>query len=158
MQVTECPLWCGWRQPNGAYRDLAAMRARTLEHVAAEHLEELQLLLAGAEGGRGEPQMCVVTQHLDARQVNEAADLVLSVLVPKMRGQLARELTLRQLRPLDPWPAVTVHRYRWAETYLELHPDAPGGLRPAREDETPELYQLELRTLAVQDTRPAPQL
>jgi hypothetical protein len=161
MRTEDCPLRCGWRTPlqvlqlelDSAREQLQPATDRILEHLAAEHLQELQLMLAGASGGRGAPVTAQVTQHVDARQVDGAADVVLGVLVPQMRGQLARKLAQEKLRPVDPWPAVQVRRFRWAEHPGTQHPDAPGGMRPAREDERPDLYQLELRTLAVPDTR-----
>jgi hypothetical protein len=92
-------------------------------------------------------------QHIDARQVLGAADLVRSVVVPRMRAQLAAKLAGENLRPVDPWPAVQVLRFCWADQYLQTQPDAPGGMRLAGEDEEPDLWQLELSTDAVPDTR-----
>ena len=132
---------------------LEQMHGELLAHLRDEHLEELQLMVAGASGGRGTPVTAQITQHIDARQVQDARDVVAGVLVPQMRAQLAKKLTLEKLRPVDPWPAVQVRRFRWAEHPGTQYPDAPGGMRPAREDEQPDLYQLELRTLAVPDTR-----
>jgi hypothetical protein len=174
MKYLECPLRpCLWRTvdrshlgwvvvnqpgPDGQL-DLVrqpavdVMQRELLAHVASEHVEELQLMLAGASGGQGAPVTASVVQHIDARQVQDAADLVASILVPKMRGQLAQKLATEKLRPVDPWPAVQVRRFCWGERYLEVHPDAPGGMRPACEDEEPDLYQLELQTLAVPDRR-----
>lgn len=131
------------------------MHGELLAHIRDEHVTELQFMLAGAAGGHGTPVVAQVTQHIDARQVQDAGDLVLSVLVPKMRAQMAADLAKRTLRPLDPWPAVTVLRLRWHEDYLGSEPGsaAPAGMRPAREDEQPDLWQLHLQTDAVPDTR-----
>lgn len=134
------------------------MHGELLAHLADEHLAELQLMLAGASGGHGQPVVAFVHYSLDARSLQDAADVVLAVVVPKLRAQLAAELARKNLRPVDPWPAVQVRRYCWGK-YLEAHPelaaaeDAPAGMRPAGEDEQPDLYQLELRTDAVPDTR-----
>jgi hypothetical protein len=145
-----CPLRdCTWRND----RPWQEQHNRLLDHLRTDHLYELQLMVAGADGGQGEPVMASVMQHIDARQVQGAADLVASVLVPQMRASLARKLASQNLRPVDPWPAVQVRRYRWAEQYMERHPDAPGGMRPAGEDEDPDLWQLELSTEAVPDRR-----
>jgi len=175
MKYLECPLRpCHWRtvdrshlgtvvvvhgkDENGRLRmerqsAVDVMQGDLLAHIASEHLGVLQLMLAGASGGRGEPVTASVMQHIDARQVLDAADLVAGVLVPNMRAQLARKLAREHLRPVDPWPAVEVRRFCWSDKYLEMHSDAPGGMRLAHEDEQPDLYQLELQTLAVPDTR-----
>jgi hypothetical protein len=113
-------------------------------HLGEQHWEELQLMLAEIDGGRGGSVVYSVNQRIDAHQVQNATDLVATDLVPQMRARLARDLARQNLRPLTPWPAVRVRRYCWRE---------PGGMRPAREDEEPDLYELELRTDAVRDTR-----
>jgi hypothetical protein len=132
------------------------------EHLAAEHREELQLLLAGVDGGRGEPVVANLMQHLDVRQVEGAGDVVLSVLIPKMRASLAAELARKGLRPLDPWPAVQVRRYVWTtspEWQAAMNSgDRPPGMRELElfeleDGRQPDLYQLELQTQAVRDTR-----
>ena len=144
LAALDCPLRpCRWR---------TMTHGQLLAHVASVHLEELQLMVAGASGGRGAPVTATVVQHIDARQVRDAADLVASVLVPSMRAQLARKLARDNLRPIDAWPAVQVRRFVWGPSSFPI-PDAPGGMRPALEDETPDLYELELSTLAVPDTR-----
>jgi hypothetical protein len=158
-----CPLRdCGWRHP-ASLDGPAGVTSQLLDHLATDHLQELQLMVAGASGGHGTPVVMELVQHIDARQVQDAADLVASVLVPQMRARLARDMALKGLRPVDPWPAVQVRRYVWTEYgdhaasmsgnvnllpgTRELHPIE---LEDGRE---PDLYQLELRTQAVPDTR-----
>jgi hypothetical protein len=178
MQYLHCPMrQCDWRTVDRSHLgwvvvgkpaadssgvDLERQPARDvmhgelLAHLADVHVPELQLMLAGASGGRGEPVTCNVVQHIDARQVQDAADLVASVLVPQMRARLAKELCKRNLRPLDPWPAVQVRRYCWgdyATSALNPPPGVPGGMRAPEAGERPDLYALELSTDAVPDTR-----
>ena len=89
MEHEPCPLrGCTWHVlRNWADPQLHPVtQARLLEHLRAEHLYELQLMVAGADGGHGAPVTASVTQHIDARQVQDAADLVVSVLVPQMRA------------------------------------------------------------------------
>lgn len=131
---------------------LEQMHGELLEHLRTDHLQELQLMLAGASGGRGTPVQAGITQHLTAEAMRGAEDTVLAVVVPKMRAQLAGQLAKKKLRPLDPWPAVQVRKLCWAAMDVE-HDGAPGGMRPARDGEEPDLWQLELRTDAVPDTR-----
>lgn len=95
-----------------------------------------------------------VTQHLDALQVQGAPELVATVIVPQMRARLVRDLAGRGLRPVDGWPAVKVRRYVWTtpgEYAAAMGAGFPSGMRPAREDEEPALYQLELFTDAIPD-------
>ena len=156
----DCPLReCSWTTRDGTLHDATR---RTLEHLAAEHREELQLMLAGVDGGHGVPVVCTFTQQIDARQVQDAADLVAGVLVPKMRAQMAADLARKNLRPLDPWPAVTVRRFAWSTSErwaATMHNgDAPVGMLELTDEHltagmAPDLYQLELRTDAVQDPR-----
>jgi hypothetical protein len=124
-------------------------------HITEAHREELQLMLAGIDGGRGEPVTVGLTQHIAAAQMRGAEDLVAATLVPQMRAEMARKMAKQGLRPLDPWPAVQVERYRFADGVESWKPgsDAPGGMRPARDGEAPDLYAFTLQTEAVKDTR-----
>lgn len=133
-----------------------AMRDELLEHMAETHREDLQMMLAGLDGGRGEPVVVTDVQHVHAGQVRGAEDLVAGTLVPRMRGHFAAAIAKKGLRPLDPWPAVTVLRWCWQQRMPLLEvpvENAPSGMRPAQDGEQPDLYTLELRTLAVTDTR-----
>lgn len=139
------------------------MDLNELRAIAEAHQEDLQLMLASIDGGRGVPVRTSIVQHLDAQQVDGARDLVLSVLVPKMRAQLAAELAKQNLRPLDPWPAVQITRWVWTSsdeyvTAMLEKGEGPAGMRELQpweleEGRTPDLYRLELRTDAVPDTR-----
>lgn len=170
MNRVQCPVRpCDWTAPlQWEQRDQEGrthMRYGQDElraHLGQTHREELQLMLAGVDGGRGEPVVCTFTQHLDARQVEGAGDVVLSVLIPSMRAKLTAELAAKGLRPLDPWPAVQVRRYVWTtspEWQAAMNSgDRPPGMRELElfeleDGQQPDLYQLELRTDAVQDTR-----
>lgn len=180
-----CPLRCGWRQvdrshlgtvvvvdgraedgsPNLVTKSAAlSMQDELRAHLASEHRNELLWMVAGIEGGRGAPVTVNLVQHLDARQLRDAADLALTVLVPQMRARLARDLATKRLRPVDPWPAVQVRRYVWANagdyTQAMMNGDSgqPRGMREMADVELedgrePDLYQLELSTPAVADTR-----
>jgi hypothetical protein len=136
---------------------LLAQQDEIREHLADAHRGELQLMLAGMDGGRGEPVDVTMQQTVSREAAQGAEDMVLSVLVPKMRAQFAADLARKGLRPLDPWPAVTVLRCRWADYpgNWAHDPDGrvPAGMRPVHDGETPDLYVLELRTDAVTDTR-----
>jgi hypothetical protein len=135
---------------------LLAQQDEVRDHVADAHRGELQLMLAGTDGGRGEPVDVTLRQTITRDAVQGAEDMVLSVLVPKMRAQFAADLARKDLRPLDPWPAMTVLRYRWETNYSAAWdtPDGtPAGMRLAGEGERPDMYVLELRTDAVADTR-----
>ncbi len=124
-------------------------------HITEAHREELQLMLAGIDGGRGEPVTVGLTQHIAAAQMRGAEDLVAATLVPQMRAEMARKMAKQGLRPLDPWPAVQVERYAFTDYPLRLpqRPGVPGGMRPARDGEAPDLYAFTLQTEAVKDTR-----
>lgn len=163
MRAEQCPLReCSWQTPAGSYRDLMVQQDELREHLAAEHREELQLMLAGMDGGRGVPVVCTSTQQIDARQVQDAADLVAGVLMPQMRARMAADLAKKKLRPLDPWPAVTVRRFAWTTPErwaAAMHNGStPAGMVELTDEHLaaglrPDLYQLELRTDAVQDSR-----
>jgi len=123
-------------------------------HMAKVHREELQLMLAGIDGGRGEPVVVGLTQHIAAAQMRGAEDLVAATLVPQMRAEMARKMAREGLRPLDPWPAVQVECWVYVAQPFPVSQDgAPGGTRVALADEAPDLYSLTLETEAVKDTR-----
>lgn len=122
-----------------------------LDHLAGAHLEHLQLLLAAVGGvPGGEQQVVQVTMQLDPETVRRAPEGVpVDHVVERLRTRLAAELTRQQMRPLDPWPAVTVRRMAWSAEYgnglRELDPEDP---------QQPDLWQLELRTRALPDLQP----
>ncbi len=177
LSYLHCPLWpCSWRtvdrshlttvvmadgedengRPNLVTRDaVQVIREELRMHLAAEHRRELQLLLAHADGAAGEPVRVGLVQDIDAVQVRGAEDLVASTLVPQMRARFARDMAAKNLRPLDPWPAVIVHRYVWRDApgYAAAMFDGsnPPGMREAHNGERPDFYRFELSTLAVND-------
>jgi hypothetical protein len=125
------------------------------EHLATEHLEHLQRLLSAASGGRGDLSVVTSTVVLSRELVEHAPEgAPVAHAVEQLRRQLQRELALRNLRPLDPWPAVTVRRLAWSNA-LEQQDGLPHGMRELHPDDPqpPDLYHLELRTLAQPDTR-----
>jgi hypothetical protein len=179
MQYLHCPLRpCHWRivdrshlttvvmvdgadengLPKLVTRDAAqVMQAELREHLTTDHRRDLQLMLAGIDADQAGLQVCSIVQHVDARQMQDAGDLVATVLVPQMRARLAKDMASKGLRPLDPWPAVIVRRYVWGDR--EFWTDAmhsghvPPGMRKAEDGEVPDLYALELHTDAIPDTR-----
>jgi hypothetical protein len=184
MQYLHCPLQpCHWRTvdrshlttvvmvdgadenglPHLVTRDAAkVVQTELREHLATDHRRELQLMLAGIDADQAGLQVCSIVQHVDARQVQDAADLVATVLVPQMRARLAKDMASKGLRPLDPWPAVIVRRYVWTsdEQWMDaMHAGHnPPGMRELQDGERedgrqPDLYALELHTEAIPDTR-----
>jgi hypothetical protein len=152
----------GTHEPNLVTRDaLDVMQDELRGHLAQTHRRELQLMLAGADGGRGEPQRASLVQTISAEYADGVGDVILGVLVPRMRAQFAADLAKKGLRPLDPWPAVVVRRLVWSgERYGLVFQDgeAPHGMRELTDTEldagrTPDLFQLELHTEAVPDAR-----
>jgi hypothetical protein len=176
----QCPLYvvCGWATPDRSRLGhvvvidteasdrsgkLVTHHVDAVEHVndqlrehLADHREQLQELLAAAEGGRGELSVVSVTMQLSAEVVRRAPeDAAADHAVEHLRRQLALDLTRRQMRPLDPWPAVTVRRLVYGGFTLVDADSLPSGMQELHPDDPqpPDLFQLALRTLAQHDSR-----
>lgn len=119
-------------------------------------------MLAEMDGIRGDDvQRVSLVQHID-RQAILHIPTALDVLVPQMRARFAKDLAIKHLRPLDPWPAITVRRLVRINQEPWMAGTLDDAIRPGRREMTdeeleagrePHLYALELATLATPDTR-----